>query len=61
MVSQFLEEQLLASDERVLDVDDHADVPVLHVGLVLPEVRGVLAADGRGHAVDHPAEWLIGT
>lgn len=59
VISQLLEEQLLASDQRVLDVDNHTDVPMLHVGLVLPEMRGVLPSDGSCHAVDHPTQWLI--
>lgn len=59
VVSQLFEEQLLASDQRVLDVDNHADVSVLHVGLIIPIVRRVLAADRSGNAVDHPTQWLI--
>lgn len=59
VVSQLLKQQFLASDKRVLDVDNHTNIPMLHVGLILPEMRGVLASDGRCHAVDHPTQWLI--
>lgn len=61
MISQFLEQQLLASDERVLNVYDHTNIPVLNLRDLVLIVRGRPTPDFGGNSIDHPSERLNGT
>ena len=53
VISQFLEEKFLSSDQRVLDIDDYADIAVVGIGYRVSVVRRVFAADGSCYSVDH--------
>ena len=58
VISEFFEQQFLAGDQRILNVDDHAHVSVFDINHVIFVVRRGPASAFLGHSVDHSTHRL---
>jgi hypothetical protein len=58
VISEFFEQQFLASKQRILNIDDHANISVFDIGRIIFIVWRCATPALLGHSVDHSTHRL---